>query len=78
MEQDERLYEYKMASEVFRFDARSHAEALKMRGEAIEYFAEHLGVLFDEAALIGPEIVEPPTGFQFKPEASETNRFPGP
>ncbi len=66
MEQDERLYEYKMASEVFRFDARSHAEALVMRGEAIEYFAEHLGVAFDEGALIGPMIVEPSAGFQYQ------------
>ena len=72
MEQDERLYEYKMASEVFRFEALTHEDALIMRGEAIEYFAEHLGVAFEEEALVGPELVEPPSGFNFKSDSKES------
>lgn len=84
MEQDERLYEYKMGSEVYRFDARSHAEAELMRGNAIQYFAEHLGVLFDEDALTGPTIVPMTEGFAYvdRPEKrawpDADNPFPGP
>ena len=73
MEQDERLYEYTMASEVFRFEARSHAEALKMRGEAIEYFAEKAGILFSDDAVVGPTIVAPPPMSEYVPEKK---RFP--
>jgi hypothetical protein len=70
MEQDERLYEYKMGSEVYRFEARSHAEAMKMRGDAIEYFAERAGPLYSEAAVVGPEIVEPPATFKYVEESN--------
>lgn len=65
MEQDERLYEYTMGSEVYRFDARSHAEAEALRGIALQYFAEHLGGLFDEDALVGPTIAKPPADFKY-------------
>ncbi len=59
MEQDEVLYEYKMAHEVYRFEAHSHEEAEKVRQYAILHFAEKLGRAFDEEALIGPERVSP-------------------
>lgn len=77
MEQDERLYAYKMGSGVYRFEARSHAEAEKLRGDAIGYFAEHLGPLFSEEALVGPELAEIPPGFRYL-ESSLADAFPGP
>ena len=88
MEQDERLYEYKMGSEVYRFEARSHSEAEVLRGSALQYFAEHLGTLFAEEALIGPELAPLPESFQgysrmageSMPDFSDSysNSFPGP
>jgi hypothetical protein len=65
MEQDELLYEYKMGGEVFRFEARSHAEALLMRGPAIAYFTERARGLFDEDAIVGPDRVEMPESFVY-------------
>jgi hypothetical protein len=65
MEQDERMYEYKMGSEVFRFEARTHAEAEEMRGEAIQYFAERAGTLFEEEAIVGPSLAPLPEGFRY-------------
>lgn len=59
MEQDEVLYEYKMAHEVYRFEAHSLEEAERVREYAILHFAEKLGRIFDEEALIGPERVSP-------------------
>jgi hypothetical protein len=70
MEQDERLYEYKMGSEVYRFEARNHAEALELRGSAIQYFAEHLATLFSEDALVGPELAEMPKDFSLEERAA--------
>lgn len=82
MEQDERLYEYKMGSEVYRFEARTHAEAEAYRGIAIQFFAERLATLFSEEALIGPEVVDLPEAFQTSGERFGQSRsfdaFPGP
>jgi len=64
MEQDERLYEYTMGSEVYRFEARTHSDAEKMRGDAIQYFAERAGSLFSEAAVAGPSLAEIPNTFR--------------
>ena len=66
MEQDEALYEYKMGSEVYRFEAHSHGEAVKLRTYAIQYFSEKLGSLFSEEALIGPELAPLPKGFHLE------------
>ncbi len=63
MEQNEVLYEYKMGSEVFRFEAPSHEEAEMSRSYALLHFAEKLGTLFSEEALQGPDLAEIPTGF---------------
>ena len=68
MEQDEHIYEYRMGSEVFRFEARWHGDAETLRGAALQYFAEHLGTLFSESALVGPDLVP------FSEGPSETNR----
>ena len=59
MEQNEVPYEYKMAHEVYRFEAPSQDEAENFRQYAILHFAEKLGRAFDEAALVGPERVNP-------------------
>lgn len=77
MEQDERLYEYTMGSEVYRFEARNHAEAEEMRGSALFFFAERLGTLFSEDAISGPELVPMPKGFrEVSPRMDDL--FPGP
>ncbi len=70
MEQDERLYEYRMGSEVFRFEALSHADAELFRGEAVEFFAERAGTLFSDDAIVGPVLVEPPPGFRMAPDSA--------
>ncbi|MBS1962073.1 MAG: hypothetical protein JST04_07655 [Bdellovibrionales bacterium] len=77
MEQDERLYEYTMGSEVYRFEARNHAEAEEMRGSAMRFFAERLATLFSEDAITGPELVPMPSGFRKIPERAD-DPFPGP
>lgn len=61
MEQDEVLYEYKMAYEVYRFEAHSLDEAERVRPYAILHFAERLGRAFSDEALVGPERVSPLT-----------------
>lgn len=66
MEQDEILYEFKMGSEVYRFEAHSHEEAERNRPYAIMFFAEKLGNLFSEEALVGPDLAEIPSGFILK------------
>jgi hypothetical protein len=66
MEQDEALYEYKMGSEVYRFEAHSHGEAEKMRTYALQYFSEKLGPLFSTEALLGPELAPLPASFHFE------------
>ncbi len=66
MEQDEALYEYKLGSETFRFEAHSMEEAIKTRTYAILHFADRLGRLFDETAIVGPDRVIPPPSFQME------------
>lgn len=69
MEQDETLYEYKMASETYRFEAHSHEEAEKVRSYALIHFTEKLGPLFSIDAMVGPDLVQMPKGFVVKEES---------
>lgn len=74
MEQNEALYEYKMGSEVYRFEAPSRAHAEKMRGSAIQYFAEKTLIShFAESALVGPDLVQMPSAFVFQSAGAAVN-----
>lgn len=73
MEQDETLYEYKMASEIYRFEAHSHEEAEKIRSYALIHFNEKLGPLFSADALVGPDLVQMPKGFIMKEESGSSS-----
>jgi hypothetical protein len=75
MEQDEKLYEYRMGSEVFRFEAGSHEEAERFSPYALIHFAEKLGTLFAPEAMRGPDFVDFEAEFIAKAPPAEFVRF---
>lgn len=54
MEQDLRLYEFKMNGESFSFEARSKDEAENYRDVALTHFKDTLGESFTETQISGP------------------------
>ncbi len=54
MEQDEFVYEYRMGSAIFRFEAHHEHEAQQYRPYALLHFQDTLGQNFSESALQGP------------------------
>jgi hypothetical protein len=62
MEQDEKMYEYRMGHEVFRFEAQGHKAAVDYRPYVLLHFRELMGSAFSEDALKGPIPVKLPDG----------------